>query len=964
MNMSNENIDEYLARIGVQRSAILEERFNTPGDLRIQDGKEFRWISREMDGAKKPKEYEERQREVDLCVSEVSKSESKDIESSESREAPTSPAYVPTPSTPVTPQRTSLRKLKRKALHDAELSLEQEKPVAPLSSPSVDEVEEITSFSASPISKKTPARRTPAKAKLKTKAAPLRQMPPLDLKTIVPSAKPDPPTSPIEEVSIIEPKSKGKMKAASSTLYLEIQRRIATHSSAKKRDKLIKISLPDKSMNEKSENETEDDDSSVICLSSTPSPRSSSPLRADASSKRLTKKTQLQPSSSKGVKGEEKEKEKPKATKSKKKEKPPPVTPEEYAQKLVDKVSTKMADVDPNAPIPASKFLHGMNIFYTGGDMIYASERTRGRMDLLVKHGANLLPRYDPSVTTHIITDGAATATMRALGIKDLNEIPKHIPTITWRWIVTGMSRLDSLRKNERVRMGELFVDAAFSSRIDAGPISKLAGKGSEKGKGKAKYDPLPSENVEFSHISEFTPERLRRASSTSSVHFGRNIHDSDDEDQDDETNSVQRALLSPPTSPDRLAHGKRSHATSTSSVTREGGRSRASNKDDPLAEFYPKARAEAETEWARQGEAVELEAPPSDSETDTEEPVVASGRQKKRGWTCDTKEVQRKTCVNQDIIDKLEELKALHAAKLGDEDRWRVFSYSKCIRALKNHPKRISSFAEARAIRGVGEKTATKIMEIIETGGLRRIGYEKTEDIKATKIFQGVYGVGQSTAYQWYAAGCRSLADVVAGKGGVKLTPAQEIDDGRTHEGLPPHFDVHSQRLDIFVGVLSKLLARLHAAGILTEDLALPEDPDDLEAIYRGLCRVPGRDDSKRRRIDFLTVPWASKGAALLYYTAVFEGDDIFNRAIRMKAGVLGYSLNQKGLFGGVVRDPRDRRVKLNAGACRLVRSSISDALTGNTISIGTLVASETEEEIFKILNVPWQEPHERARG
>ena len=66
--------------------------------------------------------------------------------------------------------------------------------------------------------------------------------------------------------------------------------------------------------------------------------------------------------------------------------------------------------------------------------------------------------------------------------------------------------------------------------------------------------------------------------------------------------------------------------------------------------------------------------------------------------------------------------------------------------------------------------------MEIIETGELRRIGYERTDDVKTTKLFQGVYGVGQSTAYQWYAAGCRSLADVVAGKGGVKLTPAQEI--------------------------------------------------------------------------------------------------------------------------------------------------------------------------------------------
>jgi DNA polymerase lambda len=28
-----------------------------------------------------------------------------------------------------------------------------------------------------------------------------------------------------------------------------------------------------------------------------------------------------------------------------------------------------------------------------------------------------------------------------------------------------------------------------------------------------------------------------------------------------------------------------------------------------------------------------------------------------------------------------------------------------------------------------------------------------------------------------------------------------------------------------------------------------------------------------------------------------------------------------------------------------------------------GKILASETEEEIFKILGVPWQEPHQRVR-
>ena len=63
--------------------------------------------------------------------------------------------------------------------------------------------------------------------------------------------------------------------------------------------------------------------------------------------------------------------------------------------------------------------------------------------------------------------------------------------------------------------------------------------------------------------------------------------------------------------------------------------------------------------------------------------------------------------------------------------------------------------------------------------------------------------------------------------------------------------------------------------ADIITEDLALPDDTQSLEAIYRGLCKLPDRvgDDgtvvpSKRRRLDFLSVPWRHRGAALLYYT------------------------------------------------------------------------------------------------
>jgi len=37
--------------------------------------------------------------------------------------------------------------------------------------------------------------------------------------------------------------------------------------------------------------------------------------------------------------------------------------------------------------------------------------------------------------------------------------------------------------------------------------------------------------------------------------------------------------------------------------------------------------------------------------------------------------------------------------------------------------------------------------MEIINTGNLKRIGHENTEDAKVNKLFQGVFGVGRFTS-------------------------------------------------------------------------------------------------------------------------------------------------------------------------------------------------------------------------
>lgn len=94
---------------------------------------------------------------------------------------------------------------------------------------------------------------------------------------------------------------------------------------------------------------------------------------------------------------------------------------------------------------------------------------------------------------------------------------------------------------------------------------------------------------------------------------------------------------------------------------------------------------------------------------------------------------------------------------------------------------------------------------------------------------------------------------------GDIDIMITRPTDDGGTH-----------------VGAMHELLKYLRRADIITEDLAVPEDPYDPECVYHGLCHLPKTPGAKQRRIDFLAVPWKSKGAALIYYT----GDDIVSTA------------------------------------------------------------------------------------
>src|SRR5436190_10103251 len=124
-------------------------------------------------------------------------------------------------------------------------------------------------------------------------------------------------------------------------------------------------------------------------------------------------------------------------------------------------------------------------------------------------------------------------------------------------------------------------------------------------------------------------------------------------------------------------------------------------------------------------------------------------------------------------------------------------------------------------------------------------------------------------------------------------------------------------------------LIDVLVEANFLMHALAKSHTEDGSK--WHGVSRLP---NGVHRRLDLLFVPWKERGAALIYFT----GNDIFNRSLRLLASKKGMGLNQRGLFHDMLRGPG--RVKITRGTC---------------------IASESEEEIFRLLGVPWRPPELR---
>ncbi|NP_001267179.1 DNA polymerase lambda [Pan troglodytes] len=335
--------------------------------------------------------------------------------------------------------------------------------------------------------------------------------------------------------------------------------------------------------------------------------------------------------------------------------------------------------------------------------------------------------------------------------------------------------------------------------------------------------------------------------------------------------------------------------------------------------------------------------------------------------WVCAQPSSQKATNHNLHITEKLEVLAKAYSVQ---GDKWRALGYAKAINALKSFHKPVTSYQEACSIPGIGKRMAEKIIEILESGHLRKLDHI-SDSVPVLELFSNIWGAGTKTAQMWYQQGFRSLEDI---RSQASLTTQQAV--GLKHysdllERMPREEATEIEQtvqkaaqafnsgllcvacgsyrrgkatcgdVDVLIthpdgrshrGIFSRLLDSLRQEGFLTDDLVSQEENGQQQK-YLGVCRLPG-PGRRHRRLDIIVVPYSEFACALLYFT----GSAHFNRSMRALAKTKGMSLSEHALSTAVVR---------NTHGCK--------------VGPGRVLPTPTEKDVFRLLGLPYREPAER---
>ena len=320
---------------------------------------------------------------------------------------------------------------------------------------------------------------------------------------------------------------------------------------------------------------------------------------------------------------------------------------------------------------------------------------------------------------------------------------------------------------------------------------------------------------------------------------------------------------------------------------------------------------------------------------------------------------------MNQHLVNNLEILERYYAYEWKkhrhSKDNFRKLAYSKAINTIVNLNFKITSIDQVKKLRGIGKSILEKINEFLKTGVIKKVkeindtldefNFVKQNIIKA---FLNIWGVGDTKANILYDKGYRSIDSL---RKDPSILNRQQLIGLKYYDDLQlkiPRIDITviqtviryilnkefgkktytlmvagsyrryketSNDIDIMLTSrifnLENTVHILQKWGVISDVLSMQKEK------FMGIGKCPNTNEN-HFRLDIEFLPKEEFVYGLLYFT----GSKDFNKEIRYHAKKLGYTLNQHGL---------------------------KNNKTGKYIHV------DTEEDIFKILNVNYIEPNLR---
>ncbi|MBX6384439.1 MAG: DNA polymerase/3'-5' exonuclease PolX [Microbispora sp.] len=304
---------------------------------------------------------------------------------------------------------------------------------------------------------------------------------------------------------------------------------------------------------------------------------------------------------------------------------------------------------------------------------------------------------------------------------------------------------------------------------------------------------------------------------------------------------------------------------------------------------------------------------------------------------------------VNDEAAAALQEYAELFALNGGDA--FRVRSYQRAAKAIAGFPEDLTR-ETLRSIPGVGEAIAKKIEEFLARGSFRQLDELRDRVPEGVRRLTRIPSLGPKKALLLFRElGIDSPAALAEAIRAGRLRGLRGF-GARTEENLLrgiEHMEQSGDRvhlgvaMDLAERVIASLPAdRIAFAGSLRRmsetigdiDVLAVGDPGLMELFARQpyVAEVVAKGERKTSvrtdrglQVDLRLVPAESWGAAMIYFT----GGKEHNVRIREMAVKKGWKLSEYGLFDG------DR-----------------------------LIASETEEEIYRALGMQWVPPALREDG